>query len=109
MDIIFFGNTQIITMEKIDCLRISNVGYQYFSMIFSPLDWQRINDLPDKGLIFSHDLPDVYLLMLYARKPGWSLDERIDKVGIYQRKILKYMRENEIPMPRKDEELSIFD
>lgn len=109
MDIIFLGNTQIITMEKMDCLRIRHVGYEYFHMIFSPVDWERIKAQPENGMIFMHNVPDVYLLMLYARKSGWTLDERIDKVGIYYRKILRYMIEERIPMPRLDGTESIFD
>lgn len=109
MDIIFLGNTQLITMEKIDCIRISHVGYEYFHMIFSHKDWERIKAYPEKGLIFSHEIPDVYLLLLYARKSGWSLDERTDKVGIYYRKIIKYMAEEGIPMPNPDAKISIFD
>lgn len=109
MDIILLGNTQIITMEKIDCLRISHVGYEYFHMIFSPLDWERIKELPENGLIFAHVAQDVFLLMLYARKTEWSLDERIDKVGIYYRKIIKQMIQEKIPMPRIDSTESIFD
>jgi len=109
MEIIFIGSSQIITLEKMDCIRISHIGYEYFHMIFSHLDWERIKAYPENGLIFSHDTPDVYLLMLYARKSGWSLDERIDKVGVYYRKIIKYMLEEGIPMPKADSKVSIFD
>lgn len=109
MDLILMGNTQIIILDMNDCNKISMIGYKYFDIIFSPLDWKIINDLPKDGLFFFHKTPDVYLLLLYACKPEWSQDERIGSVGMYYHKILDTMVLDRIPFPRLDTKESIFD
>lgn len=109
MDLIFMGNTHFFILDRRDCQKITKVGFKYFDIIFSPIDWKRITDLPDDGLFFYHESPDVKLLLLYACTREYSEQQKMESVGIYYRKIFNKMILDRKPFPRLDAKESIFD